>query len=126
MAVWTVVQLLNVSAVSGKSCRPQELFYGRKPSAGHMKVWGCPAYVKFPDRQLTALGPRSVAGMFVGYETGSKAYRVLVKGKVVVSKDVPFIEDEHGYPFVLPHTPQPEIGVEGSHKMMMMERKVSL
>jgi hypothetical protein len=62
---------------------------------------------------LSALGPRSVAGMFVGYESGSKAYRVLVKGKVVVSKDVRFVEDELGYPVVLPRSTQLDVGVEG-------------
>jgi hypothetical protein len=112
-AVRTVVRLLNVSAVKGKACSPQELFYGRKPTGAYFKVWGCLAYVKLPDRQLSALGPRSVAGMFVGYESGSKAYRVLVKGRVVVSKDVRFVEDEHGYPVVKPQTTQTEIGVEG-------------
>jgi hypothetical protein len=105
-AARTVVRLLNYSAVSGKTLCPQELFYGRKPSGDHLRVWGCLAYVKLPDRQLSALGPRSVAGMFVGYESGSKAYRVLVKGKVVVSKDVRFMEDELGYPvsYLLPHS----------------------
>jgi hypothetical protein len=61
---------------------------------GHLRVWGCLAYVKLPDRQMSALGPRSVAGLFVGYESGSRAYRVLVKGKIIVSKDVRFVEDE--------------------------------
>ena len=78
-----------------------------------MRVWGCLAYVKLPDRQLSALGPRSVAGMFIGYETGSKAYRVLVQGKVMVSKDVRVIENELGDPVVTPPSPQPEMGVEG-------------
>ncbi len=78
--------MLNLSAVSGKALCPLEAFYGRKPSVAHLRVWGCLAYVKVPNRQLSALGPRSVAGMFAGYETGSKAYRILVKGKVVVSK----------------------------------------
>jgi transposase InsO family protein len=112
-AARTVVRLLNYSAVSGKTLCPQELFYGRKPSGDHLRVWGCLAYVKLPDRQLSALGPRSVAGMFVGYESGSKAYRVLVKGKVVVSEDVRFVEDELGYPVVLPPSPHLDIGVEG-------------
>jgi hypothetical protein len=112
-AARAVVRLLNISAVTGKPASPDELFYGRKPSAGHMKVWGCLAYVKFPDRQLTALGPRSVAGMFVGYEPGCKAYRVLVKGKIMVSKDVRFVEDELGYPTVLSHVPKSVVGIEG-------------
>ena len=51
-------------------------FYEKKPSVSYLKVWECLAYVKLPDRQLTALGQRSVSGMFVVYEIGSKAYRI--------------------------------------------------
>jgi hypothetical protein len=50
--------------------------------------------------------------MFVGYETNSKAYRVLVKGKIVVSKDVRFVEDKLGYPVVLPPATPAAVGVE--------------
>ena len=102
-----------MSAVIGKASCTDEAFYGRKPSVAHLRVWGCLAYVKLPDRQLSALGPRSVAGMFIGYETGSPAYRILVQGKVMVSKGVRFTEDELGYPVVTPPSPQPEMGVEG-------------
>jgi hypothetical protein len=108
-----VVRLLNISAVTGKSAIPEEMFYGKKPSASHMKVWGCLAYVKCPNRQLTALGPRSVTGMFVGYEPGCKAYRVLVKAKIMISKDVRFVEDELGYPTMMSHVPHSVVGIEG-------------
>jgi hypothetical protein len=112
-AVRTVVYLLNFSAVMGKTACPNELFYGGKPTCKYFKIWGCLAYVRLPERQLTALGPRSVAGMFVGYAQGSKAYRVLVKGKVVVSKDVRFVEDELGYPVASPEGEHREMDVQG-------------
>ena len=41
----------------------------------------------------STLGPQSVAGMFVGYDAHSKAYRVRVGNKVLVSRDVHFVED---------------------------------
>jgi hypothetical protein len=45
---------------------------------------------------MSAFSPRSEAGMFVGYEPASKAYRVLVGDKVKVSKNVKFFEDKLG------------------------------
>ncbi|KAM1721711.1 hypothetical protein ACFX12_023214 [Malus domestica] len=48
-ALHTVAYLLN--AVPSKSV-PQtlyEIWYGKKPSLKHLKIWGCPAYVKKQD-----------------------------------------------------------------------------
>jgi hypothetical protein len=103
---------MQLQCGEGQKC-PNELFYGGKPTCKYFKIWGCLAYVRLPERRLTALGPRSVAGMFVGYERGSKAYRVLVKGKVVVSKDVRFVEDELGYPVASPQGEHREEVVKG-------------
>jgi len=36
------------------------------------------------------MGPRSVPGIFVGYEPKSKAYKVLADGKIRVSRNVIF------------------------------------
>ncbi len=84
-ALAIVVYLLNRRAVSGKPGTPVEMFYGRKPRASHLRIWGCLAYVKVPDRQLNAIAPRSVQGMFIGYERGTKGYTILVGGKKVLS-----------------------------------------
>jgi hypothetical protein len=99
-ALATVVYLLNRRAVSGKPSTPIEMFYGRKPQVSHLRIWGCLAYVKVPDRQLNAFAPTSVQGMFIGYERGTKGYRILVGGKTLVSKDVVFIENKKAYPLL--------------------------
>ena len=51
---------------------PYEIWTGRKSVLAHLRVWGCPAYVK---RLLTnKLGPRSDKCLFVGYPKESKGY----------------------------------------------------
>jgi hypothetical protein len=44
----------------------------------------------------STLGAQAIQGMFVGYEPGSKAYRVRVGRKVYVSFDVRFLEHQSG------------------------------
>ena len=96
-ALKTAVRLLNLRAVQGLSVTPFEAFWGRKPTVHYLRVWGCLAYVMRNAKDLTALGPRSDAGMFVGYDATSKAYRVLVGNKIKVSRDVHFVESQPGH-----------------------------
>lgn len=71
---------------------PYELFFGKLPDVSGMRVWGCDAFVHVPKQLRKKLDPTSVKGVFVGYEANSKAYRVLVAGRIVVSRDVQFAE----------------------------------
>jgi transposase InsO family protein len=103
-ALPTAVRLLNLRAVKGRSATPYELMFGRKPSVHYLRVWGCLAYIKIPDKDLSAFSARSEAGMFVGYEPASKAYRVRVGNKVKVSKNVKFFEDKLGIITLLPES----------------------
>jgi hypothetical protein len=73
----------------------------------YLRVWGCLAYIKLPDKDLSAFSARSEAGMFVGYEPASKAYRVRVGNKVKVSENVKFFEDKLGIHTLLSETPLP-------------------
>ena len=51
---------------------PYEIWTGRKPTLSHLRVWGCPAYVK--RLQSDKLGPKSDRCLFVGYPKESKGY----------------------------------------------------
>jgi hypothetical protein len=103
-ALPTAVRLLNLRAVKGRSATPYELMFGRKPAVHYLRVWGCLAYIKIPDKDLSAFSARSEAGMFVGYEPASKAYRVRVGNKVKVSKNVKFFKDKLGIVTLLPES----------------------
>jgi transposase InsO family protein len=86
-ALPTAVRLLNLRAIKGKTTTPYELLFGRKPAVHYLRVFGYLAYIKTHDKDLSAFSPRSEAGMFVGYEPASNAYRVLVGDKIKVSKN---------------------------------------
>jgi hypothetical protein len=51
---------------------PEECFYGRKPSLGHLKVFGCFAYVHVPVEVSSKLDPKAQKCVFVGYSEESK------------------------------------------------------
>ena len=91
----TAVYVLNHSftrSVDGMT--PYEAWHGRKPDVEHLRVFGCIAHVKITRPGLKKLDDRSVKMVFLGYEHGSKAYRLFdpVANRVVVSRDVVFDE----------------------------------
>jgi hypothetical protein len=57
-------------------------------------VWGCVAFYKSSEPQITKLGSRGLKSVFVGYAQNSKAYRLLdLETNVIVeSIHVEFIE----------------------------------
>jgi hypothetical protein len=73
---------------------PHEVWTGRKPSPGHLKVFGCTAYAKVVKPHLKKLDDRSRKLVYFGVEEGSKAYRLYdpATNKIVVSRDTVFEE----------------------------------
>jgi len=65
---------------------------GKKPKVSHLKVFGCVANVKLVGPGQSKLSDRSKKMMFIGYESGSKGYRLYnpTTRKLVVSRDVIF------------------------------------
>jgi hypothetical protein len=95
-AVSTAVYLLNRAPTkSVKGQTPYEAWHGRKPSVQHLRTFGCTAHVKKLGPGQSKLADRSKQTVFIGYETGSKAYRLYdpVQRKLIVSRDVVFEED---------------------------------
>jgi hypothetical protein len=95
-AVVTAVYILNrapTRSLEGKT--PYEVWHGKKPSVHHLRTFGCVVYVKDTRPHLAKLDARGKKGVFIGYEIGSKAYRVFdpVENKVLVSCDVAFDEN---------------------------------
>ena len=93
-ALESACYLLN--RVSSKSVTKTlyEVWVGRKPVLSHLRVWGCPAYVK---RLITnKLGPRFDKCNFKGYPKETKGYYFYLadKQKVFVSLKAIFLERE--------------------------------
>ncbi len=76
------------SRVHGKT--PREKFFGEKPDVSHMRVFGARAYMHIPKVNRKKMQLVSERGVFVGYESDSKTYRVLQErdGRILVSRDV--------------------------------------
>ncbi|KAG7557329.1 Zinc finger CCHC-type superfamily [Arabidopsis suecica] len=75
---------------------PYEVYKGKKPNIEHLRVFGCLGYAKNDSAHLKKLDDRSRALVHLGTEPGTKAYRLMdpTSRKIVVSRDVVFIEDE--------------------------------
>ena len=91
----TTVFILNrapTKALKGKT--PFEAWHGRKPNVSFLRTFGCVSHVKNTKSHLDKLEDRSTPMVLLGYEEGSKAYRLYdPKGdKVVISRDVVFDE----------------------------------
>ena len=71
-ALESACYLLNRVPSKSVNKTPYEIWNGRKPSLSHLRVWGCPAYVK--HLETDKLGPRSDRCLFVGYPKESKGY----------------------------------------------------
>jgi transposase InsO family protein len=93
-AMMTVVYILNRSPTKALNGRTSyEAWHGRKPAVSHLRVFGCLTYGMELDH-IGKLDDRSIPGVFIGYEKGSKAYRIFDLGtqRVRTTHDVVFDE----------------------------------
>ncbi|GKV08818.1 hypothetical protein SLEP1_g20394 [Rubroshorea leprosula] len=76
---------------------PLEAWYGQKPSADHLKVFGSICYNHVPTAKRGKLDEKAEIGIFIGYATQAKGYKVYdpISKKVNVHKDVVFDESAH-------------------------------
>eukprot|EP00253_Pinus_taeda_P017055 PITA_17055 len=75
---------------------PEEAWSGQKQTVTHMRVFGCVAYAHVPDQLRRKLDSKAEKCVFVGDCHESKAYKLYNPStkKLIVSRDVQFIEDE--------------------------------
>ncbi|CAL2234198.1 unnamed protein product [Prunus armeniaca] len=95
-AVHTAVYLLNRCPTKAlHNITPFESYSRRKPGIAHLKVFGSLCYVHVPAELRHKLDPKSTKGVFVGYATCEKGYRVFdpISNKLILSRDVTFDEE---------------------------------
>ncbi|KAH0645174.1 hypothetical protein KY284_033058 [Solanum tuberosum] len=74
---------------------PYELLNNRKPKLSYLKTFGCNCFVLNKNKDdLRKFDPRSDEGIFVGYSSSSKTYRVFNKRTLCIEKSVHVIFDE--------------------------------
>lgn len=74
---------------------PYELWFGKRATAKHFRVFGSKCYIKNTEEGLGKFEDRADEGVFFGYSTHSKAYKCYNKRlrKIVESVDVKFDEN---------------------------------
>jgi transposase InsO family protein len=96
-AVLTASYVRNRTTTKTHGKTPLELFFGQKPNVKELRVFGSKAYVHTPAQKRKKLDAAAKAGVFLGYEPGTKGYRILLMADqktVVISRDVTFDESE--------------------------------
>ena len=78
-----IINRVNIRPFLNKT--PYELWKGRKPNISYFKVFGSKCFVLDQSLNLGKFDSKSLEGIFVGYSTTSRAYRVyLTQSKTIV------------------------------------------
>jgi hypothetical protein len=74
---------------------PEEKFTRKKPEVSHLKIFGCPVFIRIPKEKRNKLDPSGKKGIFVGYCEVSKAFKIYIPShhQIEISRDVTFDED---------------------------------
>ena len=74
-----------------------EAWSGLKPTARHLRTFGSICYVHVPSAKRSKLDQKAEVGIFLGYSSMSKGYRIynMQSQKVYVSRDVVIDESLH-------------------------------
>ena len=72
-ALQTDAYILNRVPSKAIFTTPYQIWFGRNPSLKHLKIWGCPTYVRITQRDK--LAPRGYKFRFVGYPDNSMGYQ---------------------------------------------------
>ncbi|KAK8936006.1 hypothetical protein KSP39_PZI013951 [Platanthera zijinensis] len=73
---------------------PYELYFDRKPSVSYFRVFGCPCYILNTKDHLGKFDEKSDLGIFLGYSSKSRAYRIYNKRTLVVEESAHVHFDE--------------------------------
>ncbi|KAJ9545288.1 hypothetical protein OSB04_024995 [Centaurea solstitialis] len=82
---------------------PYELFHNRKPSIEHLHIFGCVCYILNNKDNLGKFDSKSDDGIFLGYSSISKTYRVFNKQRQAIEETIHVKFDESGPTFPHPH-----------------------
>ena len=86
--------LPRIIRINGVDKTPYEMWCNKKPVLAHIKIWGCPAYVKRIESDK--LGAKSGKCLFMGYPKETRGYYFYnpSEQKVFVSKHATILEKE--------------------------------
>ena len=73
---------------------PYELWHGKIPNIGYFKVFGCKCFILNNKEKLGKFDSKTDVGIFLGYSSTSKAYRVFNKKTLVIEESIHVVFDE--------------------------------
>ncbi|MCH79544.1 gag-protease polyprotein [Trifolium medium] len=84
----------RVTLRTGTTTTLYELWKGRKPTVKHFHVFGSTCYILNDREHRRKMDPKSEEGIFLGYSTNSRAYRVYnIRSKVIMESINVVIDD---------------------------------
>ncbi len=109
-ALSTAAYIRNRSPTSAiPDMTPYEALNGKKPDVSHLKPFACPCYAHIPKDERKKLYSKARKCLFLGYGDCVKGYRVFdeQQGKVILSRDVRFDENESRVTDDISHEDEP-------------------
>ncbi|XP_050889113.1 uncharacterized protein LOC127094302 [Lathyrus oleraceus] len=76
-ALPSVCLIMNIIPLKLTDISPYEIWKGRLPNIGYLRVWGCVVCYKNMDPKRTKLGPQGIICDLIGYASNNKACRLL-------------------------------------------------
>jgi len=98
-ALLTITYILNRVPSKSVSAAPYELWFGKKLSLDHLRLWDSAGYVHNPTHKHEKLGPRAIKMVFIRCPAQSKGYVMYGEHpnggmREIDSRNVDFLEDE--------------------------------
>ncbi|KAJ3698926.1 hypothetical protein LUZ61_002631 [Rhynchospora tenuis] len=95
-AVNTACHVVNRACIRSKlKNTPFELWFGRTPNISYFRLFGSKCFVLDETPKVTKFDAKSTTGIFVGYSSTSKAYRVYLPSSRIVVESVNVKFDEN-------------------------------
>ncbi|OAY24807.2 hypothetical protein MANES_17G026196v8 [Manihot esculenta] len=86
---------------------PYELWNGRKPRVSYFRVFSCKCFLLNNKDNLGKFDSKTDEGIFLGYSTSSKSYRVFNKRTLIVEESMHVVFDEFN-----PFAPRKEVSCD--------------
>jgi len=98
-----------------KKATPYQLWFKRKPSVDHIRVWGCTAYVHVQKDKRTDFGSHMEKCVFIGYPEGYKGWKFYNPSshRTVISERADF--DERYFPGLKKTISNPTLLTQSEH-----------
>ena len=103
---------------------PYELWKNKKPNINYFKVFGSKCFMLNTKDNLRKFDAKSNVGIFLGYSSSSKAYRVFNKKTIVVEESVHVVFDESNESLERRESVNDDVGLDFSMGRLQIDDKV--